>query len=53
MLFGVPLSFSLLIILGGVLILPVLTQDQNVFRSDKRLVEVEVFVRDAKGPVCG
>ena len=38
-------------ILAIVLILPALAQEQSVFRSDTRLVEVEVVVRDGKGPV--
>jgi VWFA-related protein len=42
-----------LTIFAGALILPALAQEQSVFRSDTRLVEVEVVVRDGKGPVRG
>jgi VWFA-related protein len=38
---------------GITLALMMAGQDQNVFRSDTRLVEVEAVVRDGKGPIQG
>jgi VWFA-related protein len=37
----------------GILAVAAIAQDQSVFHANTRLVEVEVVVRDGKGPVAG